>query len=70
MTAYLNCIKSEFDTKVAGMAKITPEQKAEMDKVQNQKQTAALEEVTAVTERFNEQLRAWKAKNVPEKKPS
>jgi hypothetical protein len=70
MTAYLQCIKSEFEAKVAGMDKITPEQKTEMEKVQNQKQTAALEEVTAVTERFNEQLRAWKAKNVPEKKPS
>ena len=70
MTAYLTCIKSEFDTKVAGMTNVTPEQKAEMEKVQNQKQAAALEEVTAVTDRFNEQLRAWKAKNVPEKKPS
>jgi len=70
MTAYLSCIKGEFDTKVAGMSNITPEQKAEMEKVQNQKQAAALEEVTAVTDRFNEQLRAWKAKNVPEKKPS
>jgi hypothetical protein len=70
MTAYLLCIKSEFDTKVVAMGKITPEQKTEMEKVQNQKQTAALEEVTAVTERFNEQLRTWKAKNVPEKKPS
>ena len=70
MTAYLTCIKSEFETKIAGMTNLTPEQKAEMEKVQNQKQTAALEEVTAVTDRFNEQLRAWKAKNVPEKKPS
>ena len=70
MTAYLTCIKSEFETKVAGMANLAPEQKAEMEKVQNQKQAAALEEVTAVTDRFNEQLRAWKAKNVPEKKPS
>jgi hypothetical protein len=70
MTAYLTCIKSEFDTKVAGLTNVTPEQKAEMEKVQNQKQTAALEEVTAVTERFNEQLRAWKAKNAAEKKPS
>ena len=70
MDAYLVCIKSEFDAKVAAMTKVTPEQKAEMDKVQNQKQSAALEEVTAVTERFNEQLRTWKAKNVPEKKAS
>jgi len=70
MDAYLTCIRSEFDTKVAAMDKVTPEQKAEMEKVQTQKQNAALEEVTAVTERFNEQLRAWKAKNVAEKKPS
>ena len=47
------------------MPNITPEQKAEMEKVQNQKQTAALEEVTAVTERFNEQLRAYNKKNPP-----
>ena len=32
--------------------------------------TRPSKEVTDVTERFNEQLRAWKAKNVPEKKTS
>ena len=41
-----------------------------MERVQDQKQDAAVEEVTDVTERFNEQLRAWKAKNAAEKKPS
>ena len=72
MTAYLTCIKSEFDTKVALMDKnkVTTEQKAEMTRLQEQKQSAAIDEVKSVTERFNEQLRAWKAKNVPEKKPS
>jgi hypothetical protein len=72
MTAYLSCIQSEFDTKVALLDKnkTTPEQKAEMARLQDQKQTAAIDEVKSVTERFNEQLRAWKAKNVPEKKPS
>ncbi len=70
MDAYLDCIKSEYDAKVAGMANITPEQKAEMEKVQNQKQTLPRRKSPTVTERFNEQLRAWKAKNVPEKKPS
>ena len=72
MTAYLNCIQSEFDTKVALMDKdkVTAEQKAEMTRLQDQKQSAAIDEVKSVTERFNEQLRAWKAKNVPEKKPS
>jgi len=72
MTAYLTCIQSEFQTKVALLDKdkTTPEQKAEMARMQDQKQNAAIDEVKSVTERFNEQLRAWKAKNVPEKKPS
>jgi len=72
MTAYLTCIQSEFQTKVALLDKnkTTDEQKAEMTRMQDQKQNAAIDEVKAVTERFNEQLRAWKAKNVPEKKPS
>jgi uncharacterized protein YecT (DUF1311 family) len=70
MDAYLACIKGEYDAKVAGLTKPTKEQLAEIEKVQAQKQDAALKEVTDVTERFNEQLRAWKAKNVPEKKPS
>jgi hypothetical protein len=69
MTAYLDCIKSEFDAKLATQTTVTPEQKAEMERMQGQKETAAVEEVTAVTARFNEQLRAWKAKNSTEKKP-
>jgi hypothetical protein len=40
-----------------------------MDRVQKQKQDAAVEEVTAVTERFNEQLRAYKAKAAEKKTP-
>jgi hypothetical protein len=70
MTTYLNCIQAEFDAKVASLGKITPEQKSEMVRMQDQKQTAAIDEVKAVTERFNEQLRAWKAKAAAEKKPS
>ena len=69
MEGYLTCINSEYEAK-AGASNVTPEQKAEMDRVQKQKQDAAVEEVTAVTERFNEQLRAWKAKSAAEKKPS
>jgi hypothetical protein len=70
METYLACIKTEFDAKVSSMADAKPEQKAEMERVQIQKQNAAVDEVTAVTERFNEQLRAWKAKVAAEKKPS
>jgi hypothetical protein len=70
MDTYLGCIKTEYDAKVAGLTSPTKEQLTEIEKVQSQKQDAALKEVTDVTERFNEQLRAWKAKNVAEKKPS
>ena len=43
-----------------------------MERVQDQKHNAAVEEVQAVADRFNEQLRAWKAKTAAEKekKPS
>ena len=70
MEAYLTCIKSEYDAKVATQTDATPAQKAEMEKVQNQKHNAAVDEVTDVTNRFNEQLRAYKAKAAAEKKPS
>lgn len=70
MEAYLECIKSEYDAKVAAQTDATPAQKAEMEKVQNQKHNAAVDEVTDVTNRFNEQLRAYKAKTAAEKKPS
>ena len=70
MDAYLGCIKTEYDASVAGLSSPTKEQLEKLEKSQNKKQDAALKEVTDVTERFNEQLRAWKAKNVVEKKPS
>jgi len=72
METYLECIKSEFDAKVASQTDVTPKQKAEMERMQTQKHNAAVEEVTAVTERFNEQLRAYKAKTAADKdkKPS
>ena len=70
METYLVCIKSEYDAKVAAQTDATAAQKAEMERVQSQKHNAAVDEVTSVTERFNEQLRAYKAKTAAEKKPS
>ena len=72
MDAYLGCIKTEYDASIAGLTSPSKEQLGKLEKAQNQKQDAALKEVTDVTERFNEQLRAWKAKNTAaaEKKPS
>ncbi len=67
MEAYLVCIKSEFDAKLAENTSATEKQKAEMQRMQDQKHNAAVKEVTEVTERFNEQLRAYKAKAAEKK---
>ena len=67
METYLVCIKDEYDAKVVSQADASKGQKAEMQRMQDQKHNAAVKEVTEVTERFNEQLRAYKAK-VAEKK--
>lgn len=68
--AYLTCLKTEYDAKVAASADASKDQKDKMAREQDEKHNAAVKEVTDVTDRFNEQLRAWKAKNQPEKKPS
>jgi hypothetical protein len=67
MEAYLVCIKQEFDAKVAENTSSTDKQKAEMQRMQDQKHNAAVKEVTEVTERFNEQLRTYKAKAAEKK---
>jgi len=65
--AYLVCIKGEYDAKVAAAPDATAEQKAKMATDHDEKHNAAVKEVTDVTDRFNEQLRAWKAKNAEKK---
>ena len=65
MDAYLGCLKTEYDASVAGLTNPTKEQLAKMEKTQSEKQDAAIKEVTDATDRFNVQLRAWKAKNAP-----
>ena len=39
-------------------------------RVQDQKHNAAVQELQSVADRFNEQLRVWKARSEKEKKPS
>jgi len=73
METYLTCIQGEYDAKVAAETQATPDQKAEMARVQDQKHNAAVQELQSVADRFNEQLRVWKAKNQTaekDKKPS
>ena len=70
METYLTCIQGEYDARVAAEANATAEQKAEMARVQDQKHNAAVQELQSVADRFNEQLRVWKARSEKEKKPS
>lgn len=74
MTAYLNCIKLEHDGALADLEKegaaartedakkANAARKADFERKQTQKHNAAVDEVTAVVDRFNEQLRAYKKK--------
>jgi hypothetical protein len=64
MTAYLSCIKTEHDAAVAKLgAGATEEQKQQMAAMYTQKNDAAVDELQGVAERFNEQVRAYRAKN-------
>jgi hypothetical protein len=74
ITAYQNCIKLETDDSIAELQKnaktdeekkAVETKKAEMDRKLVERNNAALDEVTAVVEQFNEQLRAYNKKNPP-----
>jgi hypothetical protein len=66
INAYVSCIKLEHETAVTNAGdKITPEQKAQMDKIEVQKNNAAVDQLQSVADRFNEQVRIFKAKNDP-----
>ena len=66
INAYVACIKLEHETAVSNAGdKITPEQKAQMDKIEVQKNNAAVDQLQTIADRFNEQVRLYKAKNDP-----
>jgi hypothetical protein len=66
VTAYLSCIKLERDDAIAKAGeKPTPEQKKaleDMDRVEIQKHNAAVDQDQSIADRFNEQVRVFKAK--------
>jgi hypothetical protein len=70
MAAYLECLDTEFNAKLASMPKATDKEKADMQKKQDEKHDAAVNELQTVTDGFNEQLRTYKAKNPPAEKKS
>ena len=63
MTAYLDCIKTDYDGTIAKLpADATEESKKQLAAKYAQKNDAAVDEVSGVAARFNEQLRVFKAK--------
>ena len=74
INAYTACLKLESDAAIAKLdegsddAKKKEEQKAELARMQVQKHNAAVEADEALAQRFNEQLKVFKAKNANNKK--
>jgi hypothetical protein len=71
MNAYLDCLKLEMESATPkDPKKLTADEKKKADdeqKVLVQKNNAAVDELQANVGRFNEQLKAYKAKNQPPK---
>jgi hypothetical protein len=66
INAYVSCIKLEHETAVTTAGdKLTPQQKADMEKIEVQKNNAAVDQLQSVADRFNEQIRIYKAKQDP-----
>jgi hypothetical protein len=64
INAYVACIKLEHETAVTNAGdKLTPQQKADMEKMEVQKNNAAVDQLQSIADRFNEQVRLYKAKN-------
>ena len=63
MKSYVDCIDKELDQKIASAGdKLKPEQKADMQKVEAQKHNAAIDQLQSVADRFNEQVKVFKAR--------
>ena len=69
MNAYLDCLKLEINAATPKDAsKLSKDDKAkaeEQEKILTQKNNAAVDELNAIVGRFNDQLKAYKAKHTP-----
>jgi hypothetical protein len=67
MNAYLDCIKLEIDAATPkDPSKLSKDEKAkaaEQEKILTQKNNAAVDELQTIVGRFNDQLKAYKAKH-------
>jgi len=64
VSSYLDCIEKEHDDAVAkGGDKLSDKQKADLEHMATSRHNAAVSELQSVADRFNEQVRVYKAKN-------
>ena len=64
MNAYLSCIQLERDSRVANAGdKLTKQQKQELEAIEVQKHNAAVDQLHAVADQFNAQVKIFKAKD-------
>jgi hypothetical protein len=67
---YVACIDKAVEDSIASAGdKLKPEQKADMQRVETQKHNAAIDQLQSVADRFNEQVKVFKAKSADNKKP-
>src|SRR6516165_524689 len=65
---YTACIDKELEDAIAkGGDKLKPAQKADMQRVEAQKHNAAVDQLQAVADRFNEQVKVYKARTADKK---
>jgi hypothetical protein len=68
MDDYVACIDKELDDKIAKAGdQLKPQQKTDMQKMEAQKHNAAVDQEQAVADRFNEQVKVFKARNADKK---
>ena len=66
--AYVACIDKELDAAITkGGDQLKPAQKADMQHVEAQKHNAAIDQEQAVADRFNEQVKVFKARTADKK---
>ena len=65
---YNACIDKELEDDIAKAGdQLKPQQKAEMQKIEAQKHNAAVDQLQSVADRFNEQIKVFKARTADKK---
>ena len=63
-STYLDCIKREHDEALTSLGdKVTDKQKADLNRIEADRHNAALSQLQGVADRFNEQVRIFKARD-------